>query len=196
MRTASWARRPVVVLLALAASGAGLLVASRPIASAAPARDVLGATARLVATGGTLAPAYPAVLSACAAAALALAFAGPRLRPVVATLLFLGGAAAEVAWRTGLAGAAQALQRGSGVSGSRLQDVQVAAGWSVAGDAAALAVAFAGALAMVFGRRWQETSRRYDAAGGPPATPRPGATGRDRPADDWDAISRGEDPTL
>ncbi|MCO5309714.1 MAG: Trp biosynthesis-associated membrane protein [Austwickia sp.] len=187
----------------------------------------LNTATRLAASGSALAPAYPALLLVAAAAA-ALA-RGPRLRPVVAVLLGAAGVGAEVAWRTGLADASAGLSRATVPAGLPVHDVVVApASWG--GDAAALLVVVAAALALILGSRWRRVSARYDApveasveapveapvgeragpgappAGrsqrpGTPAQPSPPQSGTSGPLgrrteDDWDALSRGEDPTL
>jgi hypothetical protein len=72
-----------------------------------------------------------------------------------------------------------------------------------------LLILLAGGLALIGGRSWPGPTRRYEragpsgAAGTPPtatskrpATASPVAEARaDTPADVWDALSRGEDPT-
>lgn len=222
-------RRPTTVLLGLLGAGLGLIVASRPMATGEPAAGSLNTATRLAASGSALAPAYPALLLVAAAAAAALAFAGPRLRPVVAVLLGAAGVGAEVAWRTGLADASAGLSRATVPAGLPVHDVVVApASWG--GDAAALLVVVAAALALILGSRWRRVSARYDAPveasveapveapvgeragpGAPPAgrsqrhstpaQPSPPQSGTSGPLgrrteDDWDALSRGEDPTL
>ncbi|QQS00716.1 MAG: Trp biosynthesis-associated membrane protein [Austwickia sp.] len=240
-------RRATAVLVALAGAGLGLIVAARPLATGQAGAGGVTTGARLSATGSGLAPAYPALLLVAAAAAATLAFAGPRLRVVVAVLLGAAGLGAEVAWRAGLGDAAAGLSRSTVPPGLPVHDVTVSSlAWI--GDLAALVVLLGAGLALAFGSRWGRGSRRYDApvdpagsagAGiasaasgvpGPPgdaagvadgpgaAEPRqPGTSGRPRNAtsgagrteashvseaasrradDDWDALSRGEDPTL
>ena len=62
-------------------------------------------------------------------------------------------------------------------------------GWRAVTGAGGLLLAAAGALVAVRGRRWAGLGRRYDA---PAARPAAVPTG---PAQLWDALDRGEDPT-
>lgn len=216
-RAGVWARRPTSVSLGLAGAAVGLIVASRPLATGEPGPGGLTTATRLSATGSGLAPAYTALLLVAAAAAVALAFAGRRLRVVVAGLLALSGVGAELAWRAGLGDAATGLSRSTVPPGLPVRDVSVAAiAWL--GDVAAVVVVVAAALALLFGSRWADGARRYDAPAGPagatsppgPGAPPASASGAsdttapshrggpaDRRSDDeWDALSRGEDPTV
>lgn len=218
-------RRATAVLVGLAGAGLGLVVAARPLASGEPGAGGLTTATRLTASGSALAPAYPALLLVAAAAAVALAFAGPRLRPVVAVLLGAAGAGAEVAWRMGLADAEAGLSRTTVPPGLPVHNVAVS-GLSWVGDVAAILVVVAAGLALAFGSQWARGSRRYDAPAGSRAAGTPGEAGRPaaspssssspgrastaaasagggsaaatpgrRTDDDWDALSRGEDPT-
>jgi len=63
--------------------------------------------------------------------------------------------------------------------------------WPAVAIAGGLFVAGAGLTAVAFGRRWHGLSERYAAAGA-----RSGPAGRDPELSAWDALDRGEDPTL
>jgi hypothetical protein len=69
-------------------------------------------------------------------------------------------------------------------AGSAFGDVRTHAGWPVAFVASGVAVLFSGGLVLLRGGQWSSIGRRYE---------------RDRPPTDtglWDALDRGEDPTV
>lgn len=182
-------RRSTVVSGGLAGAALGLVVSARPIATGVPAAGSLAANTRLAATGSDLAPGYVAMLLVAAAAAVALAFAGTRLRLLIAGLLVASGVGAELSWRAGVAAAAEGLSRATVPAGLAVSDVAVAP-VAALGDVAAVLVALAGAAALILGTGWATSGSRYDApgsaaAGAPRAAVRggrPGTGGRDQRA--------------
>jgi hypothetical protein len=122
--------------------------------------------------------------------------------PWAAAMAFLaiaGGVALFATRRTGriVLGAvlalAGALIAAGAVLGARpgaesFQRAAVTAAWPVLFGLGGLAVAAAGILTAVRGRRWAQLSARYEAPGAakPPAEGAPGL---------WDALDRGDDPT-
>ncbi len=88
-----------------------------------------------------------------------------------------------------LVGLAGAIMVAGGVSGwtttgESFERVDVSALWPAAMVVGGVAAFVAGGLAVIRGRRWSGMGARYDA---------PGSAAE--PADAWDALDRGEDPT-
>jgi uncharacterized membrane protein (TIGR02234 family) len=210
--------RPSTVLIGLA--GAGLVVLAsgrtwvRATVSGAASTGVITASGTLVAPGAT------ALALVAAAGVVALVSTGRRVRPVVAVLLVLAGLGA--AWLSGpvLADPAQAARpavaRATGTEGQQSSGPSAATAWPWLSAAGGLLIAVSGGVGLVRGRRWAGPSRRYerpadptaDRAGSPvPASgsgaaegadpaPSAAAAGRDQRLDTWDALDRGEDPTV
>ncbi|HEY6794544.1 MAG TPA: Trp biosynthesis-associated membrane protein [Kineosporiaceae bacterium] len=126
-------------------------------------------------------------------------------------------------WHDPAGVAAPAAARVTGTVGQSRGDARVTA-WPAASAAGGLLIATGGLVGVVRGRRWPGPSRRYERDGGhvdaappgtepappgiepaPPGGPAPpGLAGRtrasasserDRRLDQWDSLSRGEDPT-
>jgi uncharacterized membrane protein (TIGR02234 family) len=162
-----------------------------------------GGAASIEVGGAIASPALAALALAGLALAGALAIAGPVIRVVLGALaIVLGGCivlAASVSLGGPVAAVSAAVADATGVAGAEPTAELVAAAtptaWPFAAIAAGVIVAAAGVAVIVTGRAWP-TSRRY---GGGAVTAvdgaRAGVPASDRAVDDWDGLSRGDDPT-
>ncbi len=202
--------RAAAVALVLAGAGAALLAGTQPWVGAAV--EGVPGTSRVEATAAQAAPGVPALALVAVAGAVVLLTAGRLVRVAVAVLLLLGGIgvgvlAAGVVAAPGTAVRPAVTQATGTLSGTAAQASLTAWPWvAVAGGSC---VAAGGALAVLRRRQWPDPSRRYERPAGtaqagtaqagtaPAAATQAGTAraGRDRAADDWDRISRGEDPT-
>lgn len=161
-----------------------------------------GATA--IEVGGAVAsPALAALALAGLALAGALAIAGPVIRLVLGLLaVVLGGSvvlASSMPLGDPVAAVSAAVADATGVAGAEptaeLVAAATASAWPSAAIAGGLLIAAAGVVVLVTGRAWA-TSRRY---GGGARLAADGARAHvpasDRAVDDWDGLSRGDDPT-
>lgn len=167
------------VLLCAAGAAAVLFTAGRTWSVEMVARPAPLPDDRLTRTGAELAPLLPALgWVGLAGAAALLATRGVARRALGGSLAATGaGLVAATAWAA-TGGAAAAAGPG-------------AAGWFLLCGAGGVAVAAAGVLATVRGRRWPAMGTRYERATGALAR-------RPESADSetvWHALDRGEDPT-
>ena len=175
-------------VLGCAVAGALLLFAAGRTWGSATVRPDGGARQHVSVTGHAVASALPALGLALLALAMAMLAASGVLRRVAGLLVVTVGAAAlAVAVRArGDVGHALAARvfasRASSVGGDR------ADWWLLAAFAGALAVAAGAAVVLGVGRR-TGLGARYDA---PETAAKAGAPA----VDDWDAIERGQDPTV
>jgi hypothetical protein len=158
----------LTVLGCLAGAGLALFSATRTWSAELIPRPQPLPAQRVTQTGGPLPSALAVAALAGAGALLATRGAG---RLAVGVLLMLSGVGITVGGARGLPGAWPAL--------------------CVAGGVAVLA---AGAATVVRGRGWLSMGTRYERATAPDAPSRTGrpSTGKDL----WDALDRGEDPTV
>jgi uncharacterized membrane protein (TIGR02234 family) len=205
--------------------GAGLVAfaAGRPWVGQ-PVSGVPGVT-RVTVSGGAAQPALTALALVLAAGAVALALIGRVASRIVAGLLILAGLGVIALVATVLQNPAEALapaleqatgQTMTGQAGVVTGRSPESTGWpwaAVGGAVLTLSGAFAGLAA---GGRWGGSRRRFEGAsassepaGSEAGTASPGTdagvisgrqagrarAGRERSLDDWDALSRGEDPT-
>lgn len=165
------------------------------------------AVEHLEVTGSTASPALTALALAGLALGGALTIAGPVIRVVLGLLevllgfsVFLGAVLAV----TDPAGAsAAAVTAATGIAGKESIDVAVVnptvTAWPFVALTAAVIMALLGAAIVVTARRWPGPTTRYQSvrlepehhAGAPDAA---GQAPRDA-VDDWDELSRGDDPT-
>lgn len=158
--------------------------------------------------GSVASPALAALGLAGLALAAALAIAGPGIRVVLGVLeVLLGGCvllAAGIALGDPVAAVAPAVTEATGVSGSgptaELVAAATATGWPAAAIAGGVLLVVAGVAVLVTGTRWPASSRRYRGARLAEADEPRSAGDRERAAsdraiDDWDELSRGDDPT-
>ncbi|GAA4366848.1 Trp biosynthesis-associated membrane protein [Agromyces bauzanensis] len=158
--------------------------------------------------GSIASPALAALGLAGLALVAALAIAGPAIRMVLAVLeVVLGGCvllAAGMSLGDPIAAVSPAVTDATGVSGSdpttELVVSAVPTAWPVAALVGGVLLVAAGIVVLVTGTRWPAASRRYrsprlaEADGTVSAAVR-GRAASDRAIDDWDELSRGDDPT-
>ena len=164
-----------------------------------------GASGDVIAVPGSIAsPALAALGLAGLALVAALAIAGPGIRIVLGVLeVLLGGSivlAASVAIGGPVAAVSPAVTDATGVAGSEPTAALVAAVtptlWPIAAVIAGAIVILAGVLVLATGTRWPASSRRYRGARLEQSDPAESAhPASDRAIDDWDELSRGDDPT-
>lgn len=193
----SGSRRVAVLLVVVGALTALLAGTQRWVGAAV--RDVPG-TDTVSAVGGSVAAGVPALALVALAGAVVLLTAGRVARAVAAVLLVVAGPAITVVALRVLAdpdsALAPALTAATGTRGGAVQDVAVTP-WPVLAAVAGQLVGAGAVVALARGRRWPGPSRRYERAG---ASAGAGAAAASSPAsgsalDDWNAVSRGEDPT-
>lgn len=157
-------------------------------------------------TGSVASPALAALGLAGLALVAALAIAGPGIRVVLGVLeVLLGGCvllAAGLSLADPIASVSPAVTDATGVAGAAPTAELVASVsatvWPVLAIVGGALLVLAGIAVLVTGTRWPASSRRYSdsrmAADDAAATPveRPAS---DRAIDDWDGLSRGDDPT-
>lgn len=203
-----------LIALTIVGAGLGLLAWSQTwfdlvLAAGAGAH----VSAEVIAVAGSVAsPAIAALALAGLALAAALALAGPGIRVVLGILeILLGGClvlAAALSLGDPVAAVAPSVTEATGVAGegptAELVGTAVATIWPVVAIVAGVLVLVAGVLVLVTGTAWPSSARRYrsglepvegasgDAADAPRVRER-GAS--DRAIDDWDELSRGDDPT-
>ncbi|MFC4244614.1 Trp biosynthesis-associated membrane protein [Gryllotalpicola reticulitermitis] len=169
-----------------------------------------GHFAPLAVDGSTAAPALTALSLAGLALALALAIAGRLARLVIGVIGILLGVCliiASVGNPAHTAGVRDAISKATGIAGTASVNALIghasASIWPAAALVGGALVVLGSLAAVVTGRLWPGGSRRYDAvrfedAEGP-ASARPSRTPAPRPGDsavdDWDELTRGEDPT-
>ncbi|WP_116113847.1 Trp biosynthesis-associated membrane protein [Austwickia chelonae] len=183
-------QRATAVLLGLAGAGIGIVASSRSVISGTSMHAGLGTRSTFVLAGTTAVPAYPALLLAAAAGTMIWAFARPVLCRVVAAMVGTAGLSAGVAWRWGIV---QASQSQTLPGGHVVQDISVLR-WSFAGDLAALTIFISATLVLCMTTQWPmpgaersvPESKSTQASAGPARTT----------SDQWDRMSRGEDPTV
>jgi uncharacterized membrane protein (TIGR02234 family) len=195
--------RERLAVLALGVIGAGLafLTVTRPWLTVS-VQDPLTGSGLLHPAGRDLAGLVPAaalVALAASAAAVTMRRVG---RQVAGLLLVAAGAAIASAAATVLAdpraAAAESARTATGRTGD-LSGITATAGvWPWLAVLAGVPIVLAGALTIVRGRRWSGLSARYDAPGpaeGGSGAPTDPADPAADPAQAWDALSRGDDPT-
>lgn len=200
-RARSLTARRVVVPAVLAGAGLAILAATRGWAGAA-VTGVPG-TSQVTVSGTDAAPGVVAAALVVAAGAVVLAIAG-RAGRLVAAVVIVAGAAGIVLATLDVMGdpaatVAPAVSSATGIltdSGTDSVAAPRTTAWpwlAVAGGAVA---AVTGALGLIGGRSWPATGRRFEVpAGGTTAPDTPHTEPAAQPAETWDALSRGDDPT-
>ncbi len=158
--------------------------------------------------GSVASPALAALGLAGLALVAALAIAGPGIRIVLGVLeIILGGCvllAAGISLGDPIGAVAPAVTDATGVTGAgptaELVASATATAWPVAAIAGGVLLVLAGIAVLVTGTRWPASSRRYRGARLADADEPRSAGDRERAAsdraiDDWDELSRGDDPT-
>ena len=176
----------LAVLAGCVGSGAlVLIVAGRVWRSA----ELVAATGQRVSahvTGHAAEPALPALGIALMVMAGAVVAARGWLRRVVGLVtVVIGGAVAALAVAS-RADAAHELQH-QAFAVSHVTIGESFSGWAVVAIVAGVVAVAAGAVTVVLGPGWPALGSRYDA---------PAVRRTDNLAGDWDALDRGEDPTV
>lgn len=157
-------------------------------------------------TGSVASPALAALGLAGLALVAALAIAGPGIRFVLGVLeVLLGGCvllAASLSLADPIASVSPAVTDATGVAGAAPTAELVASAtatvWPVVGIVGGALLVLAGLAVLVTGGRWPASSRRYSdsrMAADDTAVANAERPASDRAIDDWDGLSRGDDPT-
>ncbi|ANP72785.1 Trp biosynthesis-associated membrane protein [Cryobacterium arcticum] len=206
--------KPLLILAVIAASGLALLAWTQTWATLQVTLDGASAQA-LEVTGSIAAPGLTALALAGLALAGALTIAGPVIRIILGLLEMLLGV--SVILSAGLAigdpvgAGSAAVTAATGIAGSESTRAGVSqaqlTGWPYLALAAGVFMLIIGLAVCVTARRWPGPTKRYETTRFAPAdgagetTPgtaagTPGAQTRPRDAvDDWDGLTRGDDPT-
>lgn len=188
--------RRTAVLAGLAVAGS-LFGVSRLTWIQASAAQVTGGTADVAVTGAQASPALVAAAVVALAASLVTSLTTPAIRLVTGPLLILCGVGA-------VAGAVQVLLDPAGRAASAVTEATGVGGtattvsltpWPIAAAVLAALLAVLGVLVLVAGRSWASTARyRRDAARSAEHEDAPDPMSDSSSA--WDALSRGEDPSV
>ncbi|WP_236778788.1 Trp biosynthesis-associated membrane protein [Agromyces seonyuensis] len=150
--------------------------------------------------GEVASPALAALSLTGLALAAALGIAGPGIRVVLAVLEALLGACMVLASALSLAdplgSVARVVTDATGVAGSgtaELVDSLAPTFWPIVGIFAGAVLVAVGVFVLVTSKRWPAASRKYRAVR--LEGERPAGNARDRAVDDWDELTRGDDPT-
>ncbi|GAA4743289.1 hypothetical protein GCM10025783_13550 [Amnibacterium soli] len=180
--------RSLVVLGVLLAGAAAVLASTQPFASAV----ITGTRAPVVVAGQAAAPSLAPLGIVALALGIALTIAGRVARVVLGVLLVLLGAGIVAAAfpnvvddSVGTRGAITAVTGVTDVAGLVVSRSGTA--WPVVAVAAGVLAVLLGLAVLVRSRRWTTGGRRFRAE-----TP---AVQRTDPISEWDALSRGSDPT-
>lgn len=202
-------RRRTAVLTVLA-GGAVLLVVSLLTWAQGSAALTVGGTTPVQVTGSQGAAVVPSAALVALAAGLAIGLAGRIARTIAAVAVALAGLLALIATIAFLGNPTPALLRAAGeVSGvPEISDAISITPWPVVALVAAAALTLTGAVLPLVMGTWQRVGARYER----PDTPAGRASGQEGPQSshpgggpepgsarqrisDWDALSRGEDPS-
>ena len=195
--------KPVLVLAVLAASGLALLAWTQVWVNITLAGDASSQPALEVA-GSVAAPGLTALALAGLALAGALTIAGPVIRIILGLLELLLGvsvvlsSALAIADPVGVSSAAVTTATGIAGTNSTRDAVAGAAltAWPFLALVAGILMLIVGLLVAVTGRFWPGPAKRYENTKFEPVTD--AQTGQVRPrdaVDDWDGLTRGDDPT-
>ncbi|TFC96982.1 MULTISPECIES: Trp biosynthesis-associated membrane protein [Cryobacterium] len=197
----------VNILVVLAGSGLALLAWTQPWVNAEVAQSG-SARQTIEVAGATAAPGVTALALAGMALAGALSIAGPVIRLVLGVLGVLLGSSvflsAFLAITDPATASAGAVTDVTGIAGTEsVVDAVVSASltaWPFVALLSGVVIAGAGVSVLVTARHWPGPTSRYQAVRFAPADPDDSgaadAAGQERDSiDDWDGLSRGEDPT-
>ncbi|AXK45017.1 Trp biosynthesis-associated membrane protein [Brachybacterium saurashtrense] len=183
--------RGLTVLAGIAASGA-LAGASRATWVQASAPDLTGTAQQVAVPGADAAPAVLALALVALAASLATSLSSSWLRLLTAPILVLAGAGAAVAalgvLRAPGSSTGSAVTSATGVAGGAV--TAETTWWPAAAALLAVLVAAVGMVVLLRGGRWPRRTRYRSAAVRTAADP------AEDPSAAWDALTRGEDPSL
>jgi uncharacterized membrane protein (TIGR02234 family) len=179
-------------VLAGTAAAAMLAGTTRTTWIEATAPDLTGTAQQVSVLGADAAPAVLALALVAIAASLATSLASAWVRFLTGPVLLLTGAGAAVAALGVVRGpedaAGSSVAAATGVLGAAVRAETTA--WPLLALAPALAVLAIGALVLLAGGGWPRRTRYRSAAVTASADP------SEDPAAAWDALTRGEDPSL
>ena len=181
----------LAVLAGCLISGVVVLIAAGRVWGRAALTTVTGSVDHVSASGHAAEPALPALAIALLVLTAGIIAARGWLRRIVGLIVVSVGAsvvALAVAARSDVASELE--HRTFAVARSSVP--AHTSGWAVVTAIAGLLAVLCGALTVLVGARWPALGARYDAAG---------ARGRQGDSDvramsEWDALDRGEDPTV
>ncbi|MGY4856953.1 Trp biosynthesis-associated membrane protein [Cryobacterium sp. AP23] len=195
--------KPLLVLAVILASGIALLAWTQVWVTVRLAAD--GTTQQVLdVTGSIAAPGLTALALAGLALAGALTIAGVVIRIILGLLEMLLGvsvilSAALVVFDP-VGASAAAVTTATGIAGSDSTRAAVSQAaltfWPFLALAAGVLMFLVGLLICITAKRWPGPTKRYDTTRFEPVTD--AATGQTRPrdaVDDWDGLTRGDDPT-
>lgn len=208
-------RRPIGRSLKLATIVAIIIGAGLGLAAATQTWFTVALTAAsghpapVIVAGSDASPALTALSLAGLALALAIAIAGRIARIVVGVIGVALGVSVIIASSgspTASAGVRDAISKATGITGTASVRALIggvaASAWPTAALVGGILITLAAIAAVVTGRAWPQGSRRYDAVrfegtdGEASAAPKkPEARPGDSAVDDWDELTRGDDPT-
>ncbi|MEN3273295.1 MAG: hypothetical protein V7636_2056 [Actinomycetota bacterium] len=181
----------LAVLCGCVVAGALVLIAAGRTWARGTFTTVTGSVDRVSVTGHAVEPALPALGIALLVLAAGVIAARRWLRRLVGLVVVCVGAAVVALAAASRSDAAAALkQRTFAVAHTTVP--AHTSGWAVLSAVAGVVAVGCGALTVVIGSRWPALGARYDAAGARGATPHSTATSMS----EWDALDRGEDPTI
>jgi uncharacterized membrane protein (TIGR02234 family) len=203
-----WSRRikSTLVLAILGASGIALLAWTQTWASVTLTADGPAQPA-LEVSGGIASPALTALALAGLALAGALTIAGVVIRVILGMLQVLLGVCVTVSAALAIVdpvgASAAAVTAATGIAGTESTRAAVNGAtltlWPFVALAAGVLMVLIGLAVAVTAKRWPGQTSRYESTRFEPATgPGAPATGAARPrdaVDDWDGLTRGDDPT-
>lgn len=182
----------LTTLVMLAVGGAlGLLAAGREWGSATTSSTLSETT--ITVSGRDLVPLAPAVSLIALAAVLAVPATrrlGRRIVGLVLAVLGAGAAAVSVLAAIDLDGEVREWIGSSADTSGSIDQVTTSAGWAWVQVLGAALVLIAGLMVAVRGPRWPGMGAKYER----PAPGRSGPAGTSKEA--WDALDRGDDPTV
>lgn len=183
--------RAVTVLAGTAVSGL-LIGATRLTWTQADAPDLTGSAQSVAVTGADAAPAVLALAIVAIAASLATSLASSWVRFVTGPVLIAAGFGA--AWSSFAVtldpegASAGAVAEATGVVGAQVD--ATATNWSLFAILPALVLCAIGVVVVLVGGSWPRGTRYRSAAVAAPSDP------AEDPAAAWDALTRGEDPSV
>ena len=196
--------KPTLILAVIAASGLALLAWTQVWATVRLAAD--GTTQQVLdVTGSTAAPGLTALALAGLALAGALTIAGVVIRFILGLLEALLGVSvilsAALALADPIGASAAAVTAATGIAGADSTRSAVSSAaltfWPFLALAAGILMLLLGLAVCVTARRWPGPTTRYESTRLEPVTDSSTSQGRPRDAvDDWDGLTRGDDPTV
>lgn len=166
-----------------------------------------GHAAPVLVSGSDASPALTALSLAGLALALALAISGRIARAIVGVIGVILGATvifASVGDPRDSAGVRDVVSKATGITGTAavrpLIDKVDASAWPILALIGGIVIVLGSLAAVTTGARWPGGSRRYDAVRFEGADGQTSVTSQERPGDtavdDWDELTRGDDPSL